>query len=150
MFFRDISTNGAEQQGDPVEIALFDWQWTGPGIGTTDLVYVCAMALSDDACENYERDVLKVYHEHLLQALGPEGEYSYDDLLCEFKWAMLDYQRWQGGSRMPSMTLETMKAAGENVDFNHGIYRRSMGRMVWMWQLVDQLLDEIQVGDLRA
>jgi Ser/Thr protein kinase RdoA (MazF antagonist) len=30
------------------KIAVFDLQWTGPGLGATDLVYLCVMAVSDE------------------------------------------------------------------------------------------------------
>ena len=43
MFFRAAA--GAE---DADEVVVFDWQWTGPGVGATDLLYVCAMALHDE------------------------------------------------------------------------------------------------------
>ena len=29
-------------------VASFDWQWTGPGVGATDLIYLCAMSLADE------------------------------------------------------------------------------------------------------
>ena len=143
MFFRE------EADGGGTEVALFDWQWTGPGVGATDLVYVCAMALSDFALENHERDVLRVYHAHLCDALGGgEERYPYDELQREFKLACLDYQRWQGGCRLPDITPTTMSAAAESVDVNHGIFRRSLPRMLWIWKAVDGALDDIDAGRL--
>jgi len=101
------------------EIAVFDWQWTGPGVGATDLIYFCVMAACDEALEDHEANILRPYHAHLIEALGGEETlYPYEELLAEFKIAALDYQRWQGGSRLKSMTPETMKAAEENIDVN--------------------------------
>ena len=86
------------------------------------------MALDDSVLEHWERDVVRVYHKHLCEALG--GEYPLADLLKEFKIAALDYQRWQSGSRLPSTTPESMAAGREKIDVNHGIYRRSLPRML--------------------
>ena len=82
MMFRAAGGGGQEGgdggDGGDVEpgLAIFDWQWTGPGVGATDVVYLCAMALSDDTLDNYERDVLAVYHEYLCIALGAESAES--------------------------------------------------------------------------
>jgi hypothetical protein len=135
--------------GPSGEIAVFDWQWTGPGVGATDLIYLCAMAVCDDALEDHEANILRPYHAHLIEALGGEETcYPYEELLTEFKIAALDYQRWQGGSRLKWITPETMKAAGENVDVNHGIFRRSIKRMVWIFETVDSVLDDVEAGRL--
>ena len=188
------------------EVAIFDWQWTGPGVGATDVVYLCAMALSDETLDNYERDVLAVYHEYLCIALGAESgandddddddddddadghdhekdekdekdedvreeeeegvevvakgggkkkkkkkkcPYPMADLRREFDLAALDYQRWQGGSRMPGMTPASMRAAQDAIDVNHGIYRRSLRRMKWVWQVVDGALDRAEQDPSR-
>ena len=131
------------------EISVFDWQWTGPGIGATDLIYVCVMALSDDTLADYENTVLKVYYEHLAATLGSRDKYCYEAFVREFKLATLDYQRWQGGSRCPSMTPASVKNGCEVVDVNHGIYRRSVARNVWTWKLVDAILDDIDRGEFK-
>ena len=64
---------------------------------------------------------------------------------------MIDLQRWLGGSRYKSMTQETVqKAANENpIDVNHGIFRRSMTRIVWIFKIVDLALDDIESGRIQ-
>jgi len=136
--------------GSSDEIAVFDWQWTGPGLGATDLIYFCVMAVCDEALEDHEANILRPYHAHLIEALGGEETlYPYEELLAEFKIAALDYQRWQGGSRLKSMIPETMKAAGENIDVNHGIFRRSIKRIMWIFKTVDNVLDDVEAGQLK-
>jgi len=63
------------------EVQVIDWQWTGPGLGTTDLVYLCVMALSNETVEDYENQVLRPYHGYLLEALGKgEADYPYGEV----------------------------------------------------------------------
>ena len=136
------------------KIAVFDWQWTGPGIAATDLIYLCVMAVSDEALEDYETNILKPYHKYLLQAMNRgqnidesiQNDYPYEVLANEFKLAAIDIQRWLGGSRLNSMTPESVLKAQENVDVNHGIFRRSVERLVWVFQTVDGALDDVESG----
>lgn len=137
MFFGVSSgSTGHHRNGD--KIAVFDWQWTGPGIGATDLIYLCVIAVSDEALEDYETNILKPYHNFLLRALNwgqnnddrVENDYPYDRLVDEFKLAAIDIQRWLGGSRFKNMTPESVLNAQKNVDVNHGIFRRSVERLV--------------------
>mmetsp|Transcript_18950 Transcript_18950/g.39445 ORF Transcript_18950/g.39445 Transcript_18950/m.39445 type:complete len:401 (-) Transcript_18950:20-1222(-) len=133
----------------PTRISVIDWQWTGPGVGATDLIYLCVMALSDEACSDYQSHVLKPYHSFLLSSLPPSSPpYPYSSLLSEFKIAAIDFQRWLGTSRTPTMTPTSLKQSAENVDVNHGIWRRSLDRIAWLWRLVDTTLDEIDSGAL--
>lgn len=136
-------------------IAVFDWQWTGPGIGATDLVYLCVMAVSQEALEDHETHILKPYHRSLLEAIGGDSKtpakdevYPYDELLREFQLAAVDIQRWLSGSRYKSMSPESVAKAQLSVDFNHGIFRRSIPRLVWMFQTVDRVLDRIESGEI--
>jgi hypothetical protein len=139
------------------KIAVFDWQWTGPGIGATDLVYLCVMAVSDEALGDYEAHILKPYHTYLLRALNrghnnsnesKRRDYPYENLVDEFKLAAIDIQRWMGGSRYRSMTPESVRRAQKNVDVNHGIFRRSIERLVWIFRTVDEALDQIESGKI--
>jgi len=50
---------------------------------------------------------------------------------------------------LKSMTPETMKAAGENIDVNHGIFRRSIKRIMWIFKTVDNVLDDVEAGQLK-
>jgi len=147
-------SHGKMFNGD--KIAVFDWQWTGPGIAATDLIYLCVMAVSDEALEDYEMNILKPYHTYLLQALNRgqnndgiiQNDYPYKTLVDEFKLAAIDIQRWLAGSRFKSMTPETVLKAQKNVDVNHGIFRRSVERLVWIFQTVDDALDDVESGKI--
>ena len=158
MFFDNdkVTISGNDCGGD--KIAVFDWQWTGPGIGATDLIYLCVMAVSNEALVDYETTILKPYHNYLQQAIrktsnGDEttkaSQYPYETLVEEFKLAAIDIQRWLGGSRYKSMTPESVSKAQQNIDVNHGIFRRSIERLVWIFQTVDGALDDIESGKTK-
>ena len=157
MFFDNgnITISGNDCGGD--KIAVFDWQWTGPGIGATDLIYLCVMAVSNEALVDYETTILKPYHAYLQQAIhkiSNENEtktriYPYETLVEEFQLAAIDIQRWLGGSRYKTMTPESVSKAQQNIDVNHGIFRRSIERLVWIFQTVDGALDDIESGKIN-
>ena len=134
---------------NPNSISVIDWQWTGPGVGSTDIIYLLVMALSNSACNNYESTVLKPYHEFLKEALPDGVEYSYEDLLIEFKLSAIDFQRWLHSSSTPSMTPESLQRSKQNVDVNHGIWRREIDRIAWLWKVVDEALDDIDNGLIK-
>ena len=157
-------SNDSDNNNEDCQIAVFDWQWTGPGIGATDLVYLCVMAVSDEALEDYEKHILKPYHNYLMQALkrgnngkddddnddgNDDDKYPYSELCNEFKIAAIDIQRWLGGSRLKSMTPETVFKANQNIDVNHGIFRRSTERLIWIFQTVDKALDDVESGRIQ-
>ena len=107
------------------------------------------MAVSDETLTDHEANIIRPYHAFLIGAFNNDAtKYPYEDLLTEFKIAALDYQRWQGGSRLKSMTPETMRKAKLNVDVNHGIFRRSIERVKWVFQTVNAALDEVEAGTL--
>ena len=134
---------------DPSYVSVIDWQWTGPGVPSTDLIYLCVMALSDEACGDYESNVLRPYHGFLAEALPSGVRYPYRELVDEFKIAAVDFHRWLATSRTRTMTVESMGKSRDNVDVNHGIWRRSIERIAWLWKLVDEALDDIDRGVLK-
>jgi hypothetical protein len=168
MFFAANNNTAATASGNynkdnenDAQIAVFDWQWTGPGLGATDLVYLCVMAVSDEALVDYETNILRPYHKYLIQALAIRNSknnnnsddinslYPYQDLINQFKIAMIDIQRWMGGSRYKSMTPETVQRSNQSIDVNHGIFRRSMKRIVWIFKTVDLALDDVESGRIQ-
>jgi len=135
-----------------------DWQWTGPGIGATDLIYLFCGSVEDEVVDNYEQS-LKIYHE----ALGVEG-YDFEDLLTDFKVATLDYARWAFSVRLLGDTPDKFKKRAANVDVNLGYFRftlpppwplnpaealrRHPPRIRWLLQLVEAFLPEAESGAL--
>ena len=127
------------------EIALIDWQWTGPGVAATDIYAFCALSLSDEAVEDYEESVLRVYHGELIAMLGGTAEaYPYHELVREFKLAALDFLRWLSGARLSGFTPEKMTIAAVKVDINVGIWKRSAARMAWLWRMAEASIDDAE------
>ena len=133
-------------------MAAIDWQWAGPGCGATDLAYACCCALSDGAVVDYEKCVLRVYHDALVGAAGARQQLpgcsaphvpSYEQLLCEFKLAMLDWFRWVSCAVLPGVTPASMQTLASSGDINRGQYSKDAGRMAWAWQHAEEFLDEL-------
>lgn len=116
----------------------FDWQWTGPGIGATDLIYLFCGSVEDEIVRDYET-WLKLYHSQL-----PSDQYTFDEFLFDFKVATLDYARWVFAYRLVGDTPEKFRKRAENVDVNLGFFRRHLPRIIWLLQLVEEFLPEVE------
>eukprot|EP00927_Polykrikos_kofoidii_P068014 TRINITY_DN63423_c0_g1_i1.p1 TRINITY_DN63423_c0_g1~~TRINITY_DN63423_c0_g1_i1.p1 ORF type:complete len:433 (-),score=71.17 TRINITY_DN63423_c0_g1_i1:93-1352(-) len=149
LFFR----GAAGEDGEP-EVGAIDWQWSGPGVGATDLYCLCAMGLEDETVEDYTANVLRPYHEALIQALGGRDElYPFEELVREFKIAGLDFMRWLTVARLSDVTPQKMAAAAETIDINRGTWSRSRTRMVWIWKRTEEFLsclDELNLNGRPA
>ncbi|CAK9058456.1 unnamed protein product [Durusdinium trenchii] len=123
----------------------FDWQWTGPGLGATDLIYLFCGSVEDEIVQDYQR-WLKLYHDHLIQTAGAVEQYNYsfDAFLLDFKAATLDYARWVFAYRLMGDTPEKFRARAENVDVNLGLFRRHPPRIRWLLQLVEEFLSDFE------
>eukprot|EP00947_MAST-08B_sp_MAST-8B-sp1_P004978 g4978.t1 len=150
----DGAAAGAAAVPSP-QLAVIDWQWSGPGNAMTDLVYLCTMALEDTAVDDW-RGIVREYHGLLMASSGGGAggggaggggaggvNYPYADLEREFKLALLDFHRWQCGARLKSHTPEAMAARAANPDINKGHYMRSLTRQKWIWQRAEEFLAEV-------
>eukprot|EP00435_Cladocopium_sp_Y103_P027094 s988_g6.t1 len=102
----------------------FDFQWTGPGIGATDLIYLFCGSVEDEIVDDYQ-SWLKLYHSKLNM-----DQYSWDEFLLDFKLATLDYARWVFAYRLAGDSPEKFRKRAENVDVNLGIFRRHVPRKI--------------------
>lgn len=131
--------------GEAAEAAVIDWQWGGPGVAAVDLFFLCAQSLADETVADYQVNVLRSYHEELVTALGGKRDaYSYEQLYREFKLAGLNFLRWLTGARLEGFTPAKMQAAAATADMNRGMVRKSMPRMVWLWQLTEQFVNDAE------
>eukprot|EP01062_Namystynia_karyoxenos_P062562 TRINITY_DN55467_c0_g1_i1.p1 TRINITY_DN55467_c0_g1~~TRINITY_DN55467_c0_g1_i1.p1 ORF type:complete len:437 (+),score=141.53 TRINITY_DN55467_c0_g1_i1:91-1311(+) len=130
--------------GSDPPVAVIDWQWTGPGVGATDIIYLCATTLADEVVDDWESSVLRVYHSELSAALGGgEQRYPYGDLRREFALAAVDYFRWTLGARFDGCTPEKMARKAKEQDINTGEYQRSQRRFTWLFSTAEKLLAEL-------
>ncbi|CAE7882417.1 unnamed protein product, partial [Symbiodinium microadriaticum] len=91
-------------------VAAIDWQWTGPGIGATDMIYLFCGSVEDEIVDNYKY-WLAQYHNRLA-----DESYSFDDFYIDFKAATLDYARWVFAYRLVGDTPEKFRQRAEKVD----------------------------------
>jgi len=125
-------------------VAGFDWQWTGPGIGATDLIYLFATGVEDSVVDDYLAS-LRTYHQSLEI---PSEAYPFEALLSDFKVATLDYARWAFCYRLAGDTPEKYRQRAEKVDMNMGYFRRHPPRMQWLLQRVEEYLPEAESSRL--
>jgi len=138
IFLRDMPS-------EELEAAVIDWQWGGPGVAAVDLFFLCAQSLADETIADYQVNVLQSYHNELLAVLGGKRDaYPYEQLYREFKLAGLNFLRWLTGARLGGFTPAKMQAAAATADMNRGMVRKSMPRMVWLWQLTEQFLEDAE------
>ena len=142
-----------KEAGVEHEICVIDWQWTGWNMTMHDVLYFFSTTASHETTRDYI-EALRAYHEAFLEALPDEllvgRPWPFEEHLRLFKLATLDYMRWALSYRMPSETPEKMKARAEAVpvDANQGEYRRSLERISWLLERVEEFLPVAESGDL--
>ena len=142
------------------DVYVIDFQWTGIGLGVTDIVYMIATACSDECLStlDIDRDVLLPYYNMLCevytlrhQSQGGSSseeatglnEYSYTSLQIDFKLALLDYVRWAVAYRLKGQTPAKYAEQRENVNINLGAYRRSEAIMRFLFDKTKVYLEEL-------
>mmetsp|Transcript_115684 Transcript_115684/g.327117 ORF Transcript_115684/g.327117 Transcript_115684/m.327117 type:complete len:458 (-) Transcript_115684:112-1485(-) len=164
IFFRRLGSSAANA------VQFIDWQWTGPGLAATDIIYLMltsmdsyVLASAEEGDEELQRleeaeitAILKTYHEAFLEAAvtcGAEGLQlpSFDDLQQDFRLATLDYARWIFCYRLKGETPANIRkrAAAPVVDINLAVCRRSLPHLGWLVRRVAAYLplaEELQEG----
>ena len=74
----------------PSSVAVLDFQWSGWGVGASDLVYLFSTCLSEDLLPRV--DELKGAYFSVVSAL--EEEYTRTQFDRDWRLALLDYVRW--------------------------------------------------------
>ena len=108
--------------GGAGSVSLIDFQWTGPGLAATDLVYVLFMSCEDNLIQGLDvrEDVLKPYHSAFLAAyersnvhevtrsdgkIQIEDRFPFSLLEQDFQLATLDFARWVVACRLGGETV---------------------------------------------
>ncbi len=140
----------AEREG-MVDTFAIDFQWSGWGIASTDIIYLIATGLCDSHVNSLDldKDVLKVYHEALIEELGkrrvpPAQHTTYEELTYHFQLATIDYVRWIMACRLPGDTPAKFAKRKEEMDPNLGSYRRSEAMMIWLLSTVENFLPKVE------
>lgn len=73
--------------GRGLQIRVVDWQITSKGRGAYDVGYFMSQSVAPDERRAIEEDLLRMYHRLLVE--GGVGDYSFDDLMLDYKRAVL-------------------------------------------------------------
>jgi hypothetical protein len=146
-------------------VCAIDYQWTGPGIAATDLVYLVAMAIPalsemrlDEVLRSYWTHFTEARKQTCLDAAAPPtsaaSAASDDDwahFLLDFKVATLDFARWAFCARLADDSPAKFAARREKMDINLGAWRRDVNVIAWLTEHTHAYLrDEAVLAALAA
>jgi len=142
----------ADEEGVRHGVSAIDYQWTGPGLPATDLVYLIAMALPAPTEEALE-GTLRGYHRHFVEArtkvcgeeAGEENKASFRQLELDFKVALIDFTRWAFCARLSGDTPEKFRSRLEKMDINLGAWRRDVHVIAWLTERTILYLNDADV-----
>ena len=103
--------------------AVIDFQWTGPGVGAGDVVYLFTTSASPEALPELP-SLLDHYYTELTKNLARTGRptYSRERFDRHIALSTVDYGRMCAGYFLKNVSPDYMQAGREN--FNRGIYMR--------------------------
>lgn len=136
-------------------MTLIDYQWAGPGLGVTDVVYLLATSASDQFIEDLtteegsvgmrlEERLLQPYQTAFEAGCALQEDHSYQALQHDFRLAVLDYTRWAVSCRLGGETPEKYTARQDTLDGNLGAYRRSPRMLRLLLGLVEEYLPSVE------
>ena len=157
LFVREAGSTADSTDGGGV--SAIDYQWTGPGIAATDLVYLCAMAIPAPS-EAHLDELLHSYWTHFTEACletcsnsaaPAASDYDYERFLLDFKVATLDFTRWAFCARLADDSPAKFAARREKMDINLGAWRRDVDVIAWLTEHTHAYLrDEAVLAALAA
>jgi hypothetical protein len=143
--------------GPDEEVTAIDFQWSGMGVGATDIVYLIGTGSSDALLEGIEvdKDVLEPYYSAFLAAAKRAEETgavigatythaTFAQLQDDFQLALLDYVRWIMACRLPGSTPASFAKCKAEMNLNLGAYRRSEPLVKWLFSKVAEYLPLVE------
>ncbi|GMH38625.1 hypothetical protein BSKO_06509 [Bryopsis sp. KO-2023] len=125
------------------DVSVCDFQWTGPGLGVKDVVYMLWTSVDPDVVRDFEAELLNHYHDCLNELLSKRNGFSTAypkeafSTHCDF--AFLDYVRFLVGTMWGSVTPENCQEKSTSI--NHGTHKRHPEHLVRMAMKASKLLD---------
>jgi thiamine kinase-like enzyme len=145
---------------DDGTVHVIDFQWSGVGIGATDMIYLIATGSSDSFVEalmqsnvdidaSVEDTILKPYYDRLITHYktlhdGIINSMTFAQLKMDFRLSVLDYVRWIMCARLKGDIPDKFRQRRENVDLNLGAYRRSETMVKFLFTLVQLYLPSVK------
>ena len=157
------SSSSGSSSSSSGSVTMIDFQWTGLGLGASDVTYLLAMAPSDELLlllegDGLERDFLRVYYDMLCASYrkfhsnesegegegrgGRELPYTYEEFHYDFQLSLLDFMRWMVPARLAKESPEkyAKRRGMVPLDLNMGAYRRSPKMMKFLMERVRDYL----------
>ena len=148
IFFRHSDLDESE-----INVALIDYQWSGFGLGASDIAHFLTSAVYADLLEGYgEEYLMAYYHDELLKYLVKYGAfmsledaksgYSWEVFTNQYETAVLDLCRL-----VIAYTWERFEEPIEKLDkvacartMNKTSYNKSVPNVVWLMSRCDSIL----------
>ena len=102
-----IKSKDSDDVSRNIEVSAIDFQWTGPGLASTDLIYFLSMCLPGEYL--YSTDFLQKYWDYFKAATEREvldyenntcSSLTIEEFKIDFKIALLDFTRWAFCARL--------------------------------------------------
>ena len=149
--------SGTGDGDDAGAVTAIDFQWSGVGVGATDIVYLIGTGSSDAlvAAMDVGKDVLEPYFTAFTAAakaaeaggrvkVGTYTHASFAQLQEDFQLALLDYVRWIMACRLPGSTPASFAKCKAEMNLNLGAYRRSEPLVKWLFSKVAEYLPLVE------
>jgi hypothetical protein len=146
-----VFLSGGEAAG--AEAALIDFQWSGWGLGATDLAYLVASSAAADLLPldgSGEPALLRSYHSHLCAALvtfGAAGSVESAAAMCPFPTLLSQYEsavvdvcrlavayQWRRLNASPEVLRRNASSLGRCA------YNKSLHHAIWLVARTDAIL----------
>ena len=116
-------------------VAVCDFQWTGPGLGVLDVIYLLYSSVQPSVVFNREQDLLYFYYERFAERAREKGldvktVYPWSDFKRHAEIAFLDFVRFSIGSMWGSVTPTSHERMTSTI--NLGMHRRNPDVLVRM------------------
>jgi len=133
---------------DAEGISVCDFQWTGPGLGVLDAVYLLYSSVKAEVVFTKAEDLLYFYFQKFLKKASERGfdldrYYEWTDFERHTRAAFLDYVRFLVGSMWGSITPTSYKTLDSKI--NHSIHKRNPDYLAEMVDQADRAYKELFV-----
>lgn len=128
------------------QVSACDFQWTGPGAGVKDVIYLIWTSVDPQVVQLHEEELLNHYYVCLISQLsstnGSENSYTRESFYQQVDLAFLDYIRFLIGSMWGSITPESCAARAKSI--NQGTHKRFAKHLVGMVSKAANILSQTQ------
>ncbi|GMI54145.1 hypothetical protein ScalyP_jg11310 [Parmales sp. scaly parma] len=124
---------------------FLDFQWTGKGVGASDLVYLIIMCCSDAEIESVEQLKKYYYVTYTAKIVDNSMAYPWTEFVEDFDMSILDLARWIFSYRFSAENPQTPGTFSERAamnDPNVGSYQKSKILIGWLIGEVVRILEK--------